>query len=289
MLKPFEDRVESTYHFLMALAEYTSQNAEEIIEMRAAANESEKTKETFALDWKLDTTRYDMFNFLGYEHEMIESDVTGKKRLFYNQEKPFEKEIRYYNRYLTTDSVMAPDYYIIPQAWTEVIERLEWNNVEMQQLESDQTLDIELYYIKDFNTVKNVYEGHYLHSNVEVEKVDASVDYREGDYIVPVNQETNRFIVETLEPKGVDSFIAWNFFDSVLQQKEWFSDYVFEDTAEEMLEKNPELRDEFEEKRASDEEFAQNHWGQLYWIYQRSDNYENTVNRYPVARFFGEL
>ncbi|MFZ6051554.1 M14 family zinc carboxypeptidase [Halocola ammonii] len=289
MLKPFEDRVESTYHFLMSLAEYTSQNAQELIEMRKSANEQEKSKETFALDWELDTTRYEMFSFMGYEHEMIESDVTGKKRLFYNQDKPFEKEIRYYNRYVTTDSVLAPDYYIIPQAWTEVIERLKWNNVKMHQLESDRTLDVELYYIKDFNTVKNVYEGHYLHSNVVVEKVDASVDYREGDYIVPVNQETNRFIVETLEPKGVDSFFAWNFFDSVLQQKEWFSDYVFEDTAEEMLEKNPELKEEFEEKRASDEEFAQKHWGQLYWIYQRSDNYENTVNRYPVARFFGEL
>jgi hypothetical protein len=289
MLKPFEDRVESTYQFLMALSEYMSENATELVEMRAAANEKESSRDMFSLNWKLDTNRFEMFDFMGYEYEMIESEVTGKKRLSYNQEKPFEKEVRYYNRYLTTDSVVAPDYYIIPQAWTEVIERLKWNNVEMRQLENDQTLDVELYYIKDFNTVKNVYEGHYLHSKVELEKVDATVDYREGDFVVPVNQETNRFIVETLEPKGLDSFFAWNFFDSMLQQKEWFSDYVFEDTAEEMLEKNPELREEFEEKRAADKEFEENHWGQLYWIYQRSDNYENTVNRYPVARFFGEL
>jgi hypothetical protein len=37
--------------------------------------------------------------------------------------------------------------------------------------------------------------------------------------------------LETLEPEAVDSFFNWNFFDTMLQQKEGYSDYIFEDLA----------------------------------------------------------
>ena len=48
-----------------------------------------------------------------------------------------------------------------------------------------------------------------------------------------------RYLVETLEPQATDSFFAWGFFDSILQQKEHYSDYVFEDVAADFLTKNP--------------------------------------------------
>lgn len=287
MLKPFEDRVESTYQFLMTMIEYMAENSEQMIALREKANEDARFREVFPLQWKLDTTKYEMFDFKGYEAEWEVSEVTGKEGLTYNQSKPFEKAVRYYNRYKSVEEVRAPDFYIIPQAWDAVIDRLMMNGVDMRPLDKDTVLTVEVYYIRDFKTADNVYEGHYLHRKVEVEPVVTELQYRKGDFVIPVEQTCNRYIVETLEPQGVDSFFAWNFFDSILQQKEWFSDYVFEDTAEEMLEKSPELKEEFEAKKDEDAEFSKNHWGQLYWIYQHSDNYENTVNRYPVARHFG--
>lgn len=108
--------------------------------------------------------------------------------------------------------------------------------------------------------------------------------FRAGDVMIPVNQTSNRYIVETLEPKGVDAFFVWNFFDSAFQQKEWYSDYVFEDTAAEMLKTNPELKKAFEEKKQSDPEFKSNARAQLYWLYQRSVHFEPSLNRYPVYR-----
>ena len=66
-----------------------------------------------------------------------------------------------------------------------------------------------------------------------------NVKFYAGDYVVYTNQALNRYIVETLEPQGVDSFFAWNFFDSVLGEKEYYSDYVFEDIAADMLKNNP--------------------------------------------------
>ena len=109
-------------------------------------------------------------------------------------------------------------------------------------------------------------------------------DFRKGDYVVFTNQHSNRLIVELLEPQGMDSYFAWNFFDGILQQKEYFSPYVFEDLAAELLENDELLRIDFEKKIEEDKEFAKNSWAQLYFIYKRSPYYEPTHNLYPVAR-----
>jgi len=142
-----------------------------------------------------------------------------------------------------------------------------------------------MYFIRDFETVKSPYEGHYLHYNVKVEKAYVSMSYRAGDYVIPTRNNSVRFILETLEPHAVDSYLAWNYFDAVLQQKEWFSAYVFEDEAPKILAENPELKKAFEEQKKNDADFASNTFAQLYFIYKGSGHYEITHNRYPVARY----
>ena len=67
-------------------------------------------------------------------------------------------------------------------------------------------------------------------------------------------------------------------------QKEYFSSYVFEDTAVEYLEAHPELKKALEKKKAEDEEFANSARAQLNFIYENSPYYEPTYRRYPVGR-----
>jgi len=165
-----------------------------------------------------------------------------------------------------------------------VVERLRLNQIEMVEIKNDTSVTAEVYYIIDYETVKTPYEGHYLHYDVEVEKKVAPVNYYKGDFIVYTNQVSNRYIIETLEPQGVDSYFAWNFFDGILQQKEWFSPFSFEDEAVKLLNDDSKLKVEFQNKMKSDENFAMSQWEQLYFIYQRSPYYEKTHNRYPVAR-----
>ncbi len=62
----------------------------------------------------------------------------------------------------------------------------------------------------------------------------------------------NRFLIETLEPQAEDSYFAWNFFDAVLGQKECFSDYAFDEIAEDYLKKHPDLQLKLEQKRKTD-------------------------------------
>ena len=289
MLKPFDQRVEATYDLLMTIVEFMDANYVELKELKKKADENLMATETFALDWELDTNTFEMLPFMGYEAAYKKSDVTGAQRLYYDQQKPYKKDIRFYNSYTASKSVTRPEYYIIPQAWDFVIEKLKRNQVKIFRLNKAVSMNVEVYDIVHFETVNGPYEGHYLHYSVEVDKAVQNITYRKGDYVIPTRNLNARFIIETLEPQAVDSYLAWNFFDAVLQQKEWFSSYVFEDEAAAVLASNPELQKAFEEKKKTDPDFQANAFAQLYFIYKGSDHYEPSHNQYPVTRMMSEI
>lgn len=284
MWKPYNDRVWATYEFLLALIEVVQYDAGKIGVLKSKADKFLKYQETFPLNWKLDTTQFDSIEFKGYKAVYKTSSVTGLQRLYYDRNKPYTKKIRFYNSYTPTVKIEKPSIYIIPQAWKEVIARLKLNGIEMKQLSKDTSITCEAYYIISYQTSKNPYEGHYLHYGTQVKKETQTLSFFKGDYVIYTNQTGNRYIVETLEPECDDSFFAWNFFDAVLNQKEWFSDYIFEEKAEEVLQQDTKLKLALEEKKKSDKDFASNHWAQLAFIYKNSPYYEKSHNRYPVAR-----
>lgn len=285
MLKPYEDRVEATLHFLLSLLEYMNANADEIISKKREADQQIQQAQQLPLRWELDTSIYDEIAFKGYEAEFVKSEVSGADRLRYNREQAFTKNIKWYNKHKATLSTDIPEYYIVPQAWREVVERLQLNGVEMKPFKRDTLVFAETYYIEDFSSPSRPYEGHYIHHKVECKRVSLDIHVLEGDFLISTRQANRRYIVETLEPQGMDSFFTWNFFDSMLQQKEWFSDYVFEDEAAQMLLDDPALKSKLEEMKARDPEFAKSDWAQLYYIYQQSKNFEVTLNRYPILRY----
>lgn len=284
MLKPYHQRVAATKAFLEVVLDEAARNGKKLQELSKKQAGESAEKENFVLSWTADKSRPSQLLFKGYEAEYRTSEVSGQPRLFYDRSKPFEKEIPFYNQFVPAKEVTAPAYYAIPQGWWPVIDLLKLNKVKMQQLKADTTLQAEIYYIDSYETVNSPYEGHYLHHAVETEKRNGSVQLLKGDYLIPVNQEANRYIVETLEPEAPDSFFAWNFFDAILQQKEHFSPYVFEERAKELLTENAELREAFNKRKEEDAAFAENGYAQLNYIYQHSPHYEQAYKRYPVFR-----
>ena len=284
MLKTYAERVESTIAFLNSVLDFAKTKSDKIIELRHKANDYLKTQDVFTLTWKADTTKFDLIPFHGYESSYKPSKVTGFDRLYYDRDKPWSKEIPVYSYYMPSLQVVKPAYYVLPQAWVEVIERLKLNNIEFVLLPNDTVLTGEMYFIKDVGNPSEPYNGHFVHSKIEVEKVTKTKKFYTGDLLIPLNQVGNKYLVETLEPQGHDSFFRWNFFDSILDQREYFSPYVFEDTAEKILMTDAELRLEFEAKKADDKEFANNAREQLYYLYKRSPNFEADYRLYPVMR-----
>jgi hypothetical protein len=284
MFKTYAERVESTIAFLNTVLNFAKNRSEEVIALRQKANNYLKSQDEFTLTWETDTTRFDLINFNGYEAEYKLSNVTGFERLYYNRNKPWTKQIPLFTYVTAGIQVTKPDYYVLPQAWGEVIERLELNNIEFNRLSKDTVITGEMYFIKDVGNPEVPFNGHFVHSKIEVEKVTKSKQFYTGDLLIPMNQIGNKYLIETLEPQARDSFFRWNFFDSILDQREYFSPYVFEETAEKMLMNDAELKKEFEAKKANDEDFANDARAQLYYLYQRSPNFEADYRLYPVMR-----
>ncbi|WP_246834045.1 M14 family metallopeptidase [Pedobacter sp. G11] len=289
MLKSYDLRVDATYKLLQTYIDVVQRDAKIIGENKRKADEFVAVQKEFPLAWKLNKSVENDLPFKGFESGKKPSAVSGTDRLFYDRNKPFTKTIKEWNNYEPAISIKKPIAYIIPKAWDKVITLLKLNNVKVEELKSDSKISVESYYITDFKTATRPYEGHYLHSAVTVNPVQNALQYYAGDFVVYVNQKTNRFIVETLEPQATDSYFNWNFFDSILDMKEHYSAYVFEDTAAELLKNHPELKNKLDAKKAADADFAKNGAAQLDFVYKNSDYYEKTHNRYPVARLVTDV
>ena len=96
------------------------------------------------------------------------------------------------------------------------------------------------------------------------------------------NQDKAYFIHYIFNPKAQDSYFNWNFFDYALSQKEYYSDYAFEDLAPNILSSDPILKDKFNNKMKSDSIFSFHPEQQLDFIYKNSKYAEQTDNLYPV-------
>lgn len=282
--KPFQERVNHTKVFLESMIHFAIKNNSDIKEARKRANEYSLKQSTFSLNWTLDTSVYSKIDFKGYEVINRKSEVTGQEMRFYDTQKPYNKSIKNYNTYKAIISVTKPKFYVFSQAYDEVINRLEWNKIDYQTILSDTIMQVEAYYIEDYKSPKSPYEAHFLHSAIQVRKETQKIKFFKGDVLVASNQQNINYLMHVMEPQSVDGFFAWNFFDGVLQQKEWFSDYAFEPIAEQMLKEDKDLAKEFRIKKENDSEFRTNNFAQLYYIYKRSRYFEKSAYRFPIYR-----
>lgn len=284
MLKTYRQRVASTYALMHTMLDFLSEKGEELVALREQTKSRVANQKQFDISWRVDTTRFSPLMFSGYEPTYVKSEISGLMRLKYDRNQPFTKPVKYRNNYMAHKVITAPKYYVIPQQWKSIINLLALNKVTLEPLQKDSTITVEAYIINDYKTLQSPYEGHYKHFDVTVSQRQVTIPFRKGDLLVPVNQWRNRYIVETLEPEAPDSFFAWNFFDSILQQKEHFSSYVFEDYALTLLEENPILRDDLAAAKAADSTLRKSADRQLDFIYQRSKHREPEFLRYPVFR-----
>ena len=284
MLKPYQDRVKATYEYMRHSINFVDENYLDISKKMMEELTNYLPNKKYAIRWKLDSTKYSYIDFKGYEAGKKPSEISGKPRLFYDRNKPFTRKVKFFDTYKADKEITIPSSYVIPKSEGKIIENLKRNQIKFKELQSDSLITVESYKIVDFKTVKNPYEGHYLHFDTQVSSELKTKKFRKGDYLVSTKQSGVKFLLETLEPEAVDSYFNWNFFDGILGQKEYFSDYVFEDTAAELLKTNKALKTAFELKKASDAKFSEDGAAQLDWVYKNSEYYEGSVNQYPIYR-----
>jgi Zinc carboxypeptidase len=285
MLKPFKDRVVATYAFMQTVIEQSAIHCNALIEAKQKERLLVQQLQVFALGWVMDSTKNSTINFSGYQQDFKTSDATGLQKMYYDKSKPYTKQISFFNTYAPTNFIAIPSAYLIPQGWNAMVDLLKLNGVIVNQIKNDTTIEVSVYKIDDYKSFAKPYEKHHKNYSVKTSTQIQKIKFLKGDFVINTNQPSKRYLAEMLEPIGDDSFFAWNFFDAILQQKEGYSDYRWDDVAAEVLKNNPSLKIQLEEKKKLDEKFAAEAGAQLDFIYKNSPYYEPVHNRYPVYKW----
>jgi hypothetical protein len=286
MLKPFADRVRATYALNVALIETFAKHREAAANAAKTQRKAEAAAVRLPVAWTIDTSTVHRVPFLGYQRGTKPSEVSGQPRLFYDRSKPFSMDVAYRDVAVANQWADIPEAYIIPRGWTEAWSRLTAHGISYRELKRDTTMRVEVTYIEGYKAGAQPYEGHFTLRDIKTRRDTLEVQFLAGDYLVPANQSHRRYLAEALEADAPDGLLAWGFFNAVLQQKEGFSGYAFEDTAAKLLRERPALKAALEAKKASNSDFAGDGEAQLNWLFKQTEYYELRHRRYPVYKLF---
>ncbi len=287
MLKPFADRYASMRALVEVTLAFTVSHGAQIQALRRAAKDAARQPHARAVHWTLDENNPSTFRFKGYAAKYSASLLGEYTRLSYQRDQPWEADIAYFNRFVADVVVTTPRAYLVPQAWREVIARLALNGVQMQRVAADALLDAQSYRIATVGSRPTAYEGHMFHDDVQLEKRSGSFAVKAGDYMISLDQDAARYVIETLEPQAHDSLFRWGFFNAVLEKKEAYSDYVFEDLALELLRDEPVLKAQFDEWKLANPALLADQSAVLDFIFTHCQRYaEPSWLHYPVLSVF---
>ena len=115
MLKLYPQRVTATRAFFDASLKLLAQEGKSIQSLRQKDRDTYRRQQSAPIAWEVDRNHPARLEFHGYEASQVPSTVTGGTRLFYDREKPFVRNIPYFNQYKVSQSVTLPAGYLIPR------------------------------------------------------------------------------------------------------------------------------------------------------------------------------
>jgi zinc carboxypeptidase len=291
MLKPYGARVKATYDLLMALVEelhahpaaltQAVRDAEAEILTRARATDPAKRLLVLA------TTVSDRgvpFAWKGVRTTWEQSDITGSRVPRYSNV-PWDTTVTLYRETQPSLSVRVPaGGYVIPQEWTDVLDRMALHGIRTRRLARAWSDTVEMTRVTDHTSAPEAYEGRHNVRVLAVQLERQLRTFRAGDAWVPCDQRGGALVVNLLEAQAPDGFMAWGFFETVFQKKEYGGDYVVEPMARAMMAHDPKLAADFKSKLAADTTFAKDPDARTDWFYRRSPWADPEQDLHPIAR-----
>jgi murein tripeptide amidase MpaA len=288
--KDYATRVRLTHDTIVAVAELTARDGAAWLGIARRADE-EATRlggVTVPLSYTL-TDTHQMIDFKGYAYTREPSAVSGTFALRFDPQTPRIWHVPLYDDMRPADEVTLPKGgYVVPAAHAESISgRLDAHGIVYRRLDGDER-EVEVFRADKVERAAATFEGRTrltLAGNWTAERRSVAA----GSLFVPIAQAKARLVIALFEPRAPDSFAAWGFFNAHFEAKEYMEDYVAEEVAREMLATSPEVAAEFNERLATDLEFAQDPNARLEFFYRRHPSWDEWLDLYPVLRVAEDL
>ncbi len=290
MLKPYEVRVRATYDLVSALLAEVSTRPQELADAVAAAEagivargrEPDPARRRVVLST---TTAPEsvMVEFKGLRPVIEMSDIAGAPVIRYGSA-PWDTLLPSFGQVVPAITVTQPVGYLVPQEWRSVLDRLDVHGVRYRRFARAWSDSVEQARIVEWRAQGEPSEGHFPLKIARVEPVRRPRTFRPGDAWVPLDQRSALVAVHLLEAQAPDALARWNFFDTVLEKKEYAEAYVVEPLARRMMQDDPALAREFRARVAGDSAFARDPHERLEFFYRRSPWADPEQDLVPVAR-----
>ncbi len=259
--KPYKQRVLATIELLKSSAHILADNYSTLQQVIHEADQKVGSeafrKEPMALAFQPVNRDSVMVDFLSWERDTVKSDLSGGDWVRHNYEKPKTVHTSVITSYEPTLTVQLPEAYLFMPQWKEAIALLDLHNVKYTKIEKPQRVKVQTYRYTGATFSRYQSEGRVpvqtTYTTQEEELLCPA-----GALLIDMNQPSARVVAWLLEPSAPGSLTYWGFFNQVVQApgEFWISLPYMEVKGRELLEKDPALRKEFEEKKASDPAFA---------------------------------
>jgi hypothetical protein len=287
MLKPYKARVSSTYTMLTHTLELLNREYKTLQTLVAKADAysagAKFRQEPFPVNFSESFADSTLKEFLGFEYTIDTSDLTGGLWFKYDNQKPTIWQLTFFPECKADKFVTLPEAYLIPPQYSMIIERMQLHGIKMKALKQETSCEVRSSRFRNVRWQQRSYEGHHKLTYELVDTIEKRT-FPAGTMLVDMDQRTARVIAHLLEPASPDSYAAWGFFDACMEQKEYSESYVMETMARDMMSRNPALKVEFEQKKATDKVFASDPDAMLNWFYSKSPYWDSQFNLYPVGR-----
>jgi dipeptidyl-peptidase-4 len=134
---------------------------------------------------------------------------------------PKDYSVDFYTHFVPTMTVRRPTAYLVPADQQQIIDRLRWHGVALEQTKEAETRDVQVYRITSLSRRQRAYQNRNL-LDIEVESSTQQRRVPPGTYIVRTNQALSNLIVYLLEPASNDGLATWNLFQPELTEDSEF-------------------------------------------------------------------
>ena len=284
--KNYAVRVKATHDSVAALMEAAADEADEWRRAAKQADDEGRAIGGKEVVLKYDATKKaDTIDFKGYEFERRLSPISGLPYTKYDPSEPQIWKVPFFSELQPAVIITAPKGgYLVPKAHAAwVSEKLKLHGIDYRVLPAAMVVNAEAFRSKDFHFANQSYEGHQalsLKGNWAKERREVPA----GSLFVPIAQPRARLVMQLFEPESSESYLAWGFFNTAFEKKEYLERYVGEEAVRQMLAENPGLEAEFQAMLREHPAFAQSPEKKLEFFYRRHPTWDERYGLYPVLR-----
>ena len=214
-----------------------------------------------------------------------QSKISGEKVITYFPDQPEIWKVPLYEELTPSLTVRAPQYgYYIPREEAQnVSDKLKLHQIQFSKVLKNKTFKAQVFraFSKDF--AKTPFEGRQT-LMVKGEWKEETCEIRTGSLFVPIKQKNSRLVLQLFEPEAKDSFLSWGYFNRYFEQKEYMENYVVEEVAQNLMSKDPSLKEEFERRLKTDKSFAVDPKSRRDFFYQRHLSWDTRLDAYPILK-----